>query len=165
MQSWRDQLRRREVQIGAAVVGVLAVIIGVAVVAASSSNPEYGKLPPAATATRSEDAPSAATPPAEGTPFRLLTPGPTIPAGHWRWSGSVIDENSAPLPGVCVHIGPGDCRFNSVRTDEQGRWVIDFPQVDVIYEFHFIKEGYQQVDETIRTQGPGELRERLIPKK
>jgi len=164
MQSWRDQLRRREVQIGAAVIAVLAVIVGVGV-AASSSGSEYGKVPAAPTASRLEAEPAAATPPAAGTPFRLLTPGPTIPAGHWRWSGSVIDENGDPLTGVCVHIGPGECRFNSVRTDEEGKWVIDFPQVDVVYEFHFIKEGYQQVDDTIRTQGPGELRERLIPKK
>src|SRR5438093_13691252 len=68
--------------------------------------------------------PTKATPPAEGTPFRLLTPGPTVPAGHWRWTGRVIDTNSKPLPGVCVHIGPGDCQFNSVRSDDDGRWVI-----------------------------------------
>jgi hypothetical protein len=140
------------------------VIVGVGV-AASSSGSEYGKVPAAPTASRLGTAPTAATPLAEGTPFKLLTPGPTIPAGHWRWSGTVIDESGNPLPGVCVHIGPGDCRFNSIRTDDEGKWVIDFPQVDVMYEFHFIKEGYQQVDDTIRTEGPGELRERLIPKK
>ena len=164
MQSWRDQLRRREVQIGAAVIGVLAVIVGVTV-SASSSTSEYGKLPPAASASRLEAEPTAATTRPEGTPFKLLTPGPTVPTGHWRWSGTVIDENNNPLADVCVHIGPGECRFNSVRTDDRGKWVIDFPQVDVVYEFHFMKEGYQQVDDTIRTQGPGELRERLIPKK
>ena len=108
--------------------------------------------------------PTAATPPASGTPFQRVTPGPTVPAGHWRWIGRTIDEKSDPLPGVCVHIGPGDCQFNSVRTDDQGRWVIDFPQVDVMYEFHFVKEGYQTVDQTIETKGPGQFEVRLIPK-
>src|SRR5438105_3214508 len=107
--------------------------------------------------------PTAATPPAEGTPFHLNTPGPTVPAGHWRWTGRTIDEKGNPLTGVCVHIGPGDCQFNSVRTDEAGKWVIDFPQVDVQYEFHFVKQGYQTVDQTIRTQGPGTFEVRLIP--
>ena len=117
-----------------------------------------------ATATPATPAPTQATPPAEGTPFRLITPGPTIPAGHWRWTGSVIDQDGKPLAGVCVHIGPGECRFNSVRTDEQGKWVIDFPQVDVQYDFHFVKEGYQTVDLSIRTQGAGDLPIRMIPR-
>ena len=107
--------------------------------------------------------PTAATPPASGTPFHLNTPGPTVPPGHWRWSGRVIDENGNPLPGVCVHIGPGDCQFNSIRSDDQGKWVIDFPQVDVMYEFHFVKDGYQKVDQTIETQAPGQFEVRLIP--
>jgi hypothetical protein len=107
--------------------------------------------------------PTAATPPASGTPFHLATPGPTVPAGHWRWLGSVIDQDSKPLAGVCVHIGPGDCQFNSVRSDDQGKFVIDFPQVDVQYDFHFVKDGYQKVDVSIRTQGPGSLPVRMIP--
>ena len=107
--------------------------------------------------------PSAATPPASGTPFRLVTPGPTVPEGHWRWTGQVFDEKGAPLTGVCVHIGPGECRFNSIRTDDQGKWVIDFPQVDVQYDFHFVKDGYQRVDISIRTQGPGEIPIRMVP--
>jgi len=107
--------------------------------------------------------PTAATPPAEGTPFRLNTPGPTVPAGHWRWTGDVIDQDGKPLPGVCVHIGPGDCQFNSIRTDEKGKWVIDFPQVDVEYDFHFVKDGYQKVDYSIRTQAPGQFEVRMIP--
>ncbi len=160
MQSWRDQLRRRPVQIGGAVLLTIAVVIGVAL-ATRSATPAARAVP---TASRLQPEPTAATPPAEGTPFRLLTPGPTVPAGHWRWKGSVIDQDNKPLAGVCVHIGPGECRFNSIRTDEEGRFVIDFPQVDVVYEFHFIKEGYQQVDESIRTQAPGELNIRMIPK-
>ena len=98
-----------------------------------------------------------------GATFHLVTPGPTVPAGHWRWTGRVIDLDGNPLPDVCVHIGPGECRFNSVRTDDQGKWVIDFPQVDVSYEFHFTKQGLQQVDQTVRTQGPGQLEIRMIP--
>src|SRR5439155_1478638 len=78
--------------------------------------------------------PTAATPPAEGTPFHLNTPGPTVPEGHWRWTGSVIDQDGNPLAAVCVHIGPGDCRFNSIRTDDKGKWVIDFPQVEAMYD-------------------------------
>ena len=109
--------------------------------------------------------PTAATPPAEGTPFKLNTPGPTVPEGHWRWSGSVIDQDSKPLSGVCVHIGPGDCRFNSIRTDEKGKWVIDFPQVNVEYDFHFVKDGYQTVDQAIQTTGPGDFQVRMIPTK
>jgi len=109
--------------------------------------------------------PTAATPPAQGTPFHLNTPGPTVPAGHWRWVGDVIDQDGKPLAGVCVHIGPGDCQFNSIRTDEKGKWVIDFPQVDVQYDFHFVKDGYQKVDYTIRTQAPGDFEVRMIPTK
>ena len=118
-----------------------------------------------ATAAPATPEPTAATPPAEGTPFRLITPGPTVPAGHWRWTGSVIDQDGNPLAGVCVHIGPGDCRFNSIRTDEKGKWTIDFPQVDVQYDFHFVKDGFQTVDQSVRTQGPGDFQVRLIPKK
>jgi hypothetical protein len=114
--------------------------------------------------TANPNEPTKATPPAEGTPFRLLTPGPTVPAGHWRWKGRVIDKDDKPLAGVCVHIGPGDCQFNSIRTDDDGRWVIDFPQVDVIYQFHFVKDGLQRVDQDIRTTGPGDFEVRMIPK-
>ncbi len=77
----------------------------------------------------------------------------------------MIDQDGKILADVCVHIGPGDCRFNSVRTDQDGKWVIDFPQVDVQYDFHFVKDGYQTVDQSIRTQGPGDFQVRLIPKK
>ena len=136
-----------------------ALSLAVAVVAACSSSGQVATSP---TATQVVE-PTAATPPAEGTPFRLNTPGPTIPEGHWRWTGSVIDQDGNPLPGVCVHIGPGDCRFNSIRTDEKGKWTIDFPQVDVQYDFHFVKDGYKRVDTTIRTQGPGEIPLQMTP--
>ena len=162
MQLWREQLRRREVQIGAAVVAVLAVVVGVTVASSGGSGPRSTAAP---TASQVAAEPASATPPAEGTPFKLMTPGPTIPAGHWRWKGLVIDQDSKPLPGVCVHIGPGDCRFNSIRTDEEGRWVIDFPMVDVVYDFHFVKEGYDIVNDSIRTQAAGELNVRMLPKK
>src|SRR5438477_7939938 len=109
--------------------------------------------------------PTAATPPAEGTPFHLNTPGPTVPEGHWRWAGSVIDQDSKPLPGACLPIGPGGRRFNSIRTDDQGKWVIDFPQVNVEYDFHFVKDGYQTVDQSIQTTGPGDFQVRMIPTK
>ncbi|MBI3522191.1 MAG: carboxypeptidase regulatory-like domain-containing protein [Chloroflexi bacterium] len=109
-----------------------------------------------------EPIPVAATPLAEGTPFKLLTPGPTVPAGHWRWTGQVLDGDGKPLPGVCVHIGPGECHFTSITTDADGRWVIDFPQVDVMYEFHFSKDGYAQVDQTVRTTGPRDLDVRMV---
>ena len=44
-----------------------------------------------------------------------------------------------------------------MRTDEKGKWVIDFPQVDVQYDFHFVKDGYEKVDYSIRTQAPGQF--------
>ncbi len=134
---------------------VIAFLIAVACSGPKAEGP--------ATAPQVTELPKA-TPPAEGTPFHLVTPGPTIPAGHWRWTGRTIDEKSNPLPGVCVHIGPGDCQFNSVRTDDLGKWVIDFPQVDVQYVFHFVKDGYQTVDQIIETKGPGQFEVRLIPK-
>ena len=137
-----------------------ALSLAVAVVAACSSP---GRVAASPTAVQVVE-PTAATPPAEGTPFHLNTPGPTVPEGHWRWTGSVIDQDGNPLSGVCVHIGPGDCRFNSIRTDEKGKWVIDFPQVDVQYDFHFVKDGYQTVDQSVRTQGPGDFQVRLIPR-
>lgn len=129
------------------------------IVACGGSAPAAVATPQTPTPTAE---PTAATAPASGTPFRLITPGPTVPEGHWRWTGQVFDEIGTPLAGVCVHIGPGECRFNSIRTDETGKWVIDFPQVDVQYDFHFVKEGYQRVDVSIRTQGPGELPIRMI---
>ena len=137
---------------------ILSLLLVASVIAACGS--------PSATAsptTQQIAEPSAATPPAEGTPFHLNTPGPTVPAGHWRWTGDVIDQDGKPLPGVCVHIGPGDCQFNSIRTDEKGKWVIDFPQVGVQYDFHFVKDGYQKVDYSIRTQAPGDFEVRMIP--
>jgi len=138
----------------------LALALVAGVVAACS--PSGAAKPSPSTAPVAIE-PTAATPPAEGTPFHLLTPGPTVPVGHWRWTGRVIDQDSKPLAGVCVHIGPGDCQFNSIRTDDLGKWVIDFPQVDVQYDFHFVKDGFQKVDQSIHTQGPGEFEVRMIP--
>lgn len=161
MRAWLERLRtgdRRAVALtaaGASLVFVALLVVGLVAFRGEAPAPKaLPSLTPPPTV-------SAATPPA-GTPFKLITPGPTVPAGHWRWRGTVIDGEGKPLEGVCVHIGPGDCRFNSIRTDEKGQWVIDFPQVDVMYEFHFTKEGYRQVDDQIRTQAPGELNIRMI---
>ena len=160
MRSWLERLRardRRAVAVTAAAASLVVMLLVGGLFALRSEAPAARARPsltPPPTVT-------AATPPA-GTPFRLVTPGPTVPAGHWRWRGTVVDVDDKPIEGVCVHIGPGDCRFNSVRTDEKGQWVIDFPQVDVVYEFHFIKEGYRPVDDQIRTQAPGELRIRMV---
>ncbi len=160
---WWAGLRRGETRPIVGLVATAAIVV--LLIAAAVVLPARSERPPAAVSSGPptlEPTPAAATVPAEGTPFRLITPGPTIPAGHWRWRGQVLDIEGKPLAGVCVHIGPGDCRFNSIRTDDDGRWVIDFPQVDVMYEFHFTKDGYQRDDETIRTQGPGELNIRMV---
>lgn len=160
MKVWMERLRardRRAVALTAGAAALLVLLLFVGLFAFRSESPA-AKAPPTLTPPPTV---TAATPPA-GTPFRLITPGPTVPAGHWRWRGAVVDVDDKPIEGVCVHIGPGDCRFNSIRTDEKGQWVIDFPQVDVFYDFHFIKEGYRQVDDRIRTQAPGDLRTRMV---
>jgi hypothetical protein len=154
---WPTWARDRRVQAGAAAAVVLVVAAIAIALARGGAQDARG---PARASPFNE--PTAATANPAGT-FHLLTPGPTVPAGHWRWSGRVIDQAGKGLADVCVHIGPGECRFNSVRTDDQGKWVIDFPQVDVIYEFHFVKQGFQTVDQTVRTEGPGQLEVRMIP--
>src|SRR2546422_1723405 len=69
-----------------------------------------GSAPPAGTPQTANPTaePTAATPPASGTPFHLITPRPTVPEGHWRWTGQIFDETGTPLAGVWVHNRPGE---------------------------------------------------------
>jgi hypothetical protein len=96
----------------------------------------------------SRSGPPAATP----TPY----PPPTV-EGLWRITGTVIDESNKPIEGVCLVIGPLDCRATSPRSDKDGRYYFDLPVANVDYDLHFIKAGYQQLDVRIHPTGPGEF--------
>jgi hypothetical protein len=68
--------------------------------------------------------------------------------------GHVTDASLKPIADVCVAIGPNGCRRLSPRTDGEGNWSFDFPQVEVAYDLHFKKDGYRQIDVRIDLTGP-----------
>ncbi len=103
-----------------------------------------------------------AIPDAAASPLIAITPdGHTIPipptqrpatatpgrnAGtQFRLEGVVVDELGAPIPDVCIAIGPNGCQEHSPRTDTRGVYFIDFPQAQVSYDLHFTKDGYKEV--------------------
>lgn len=79
------------------------------------------------------------------------TPTPTLgPGTAYRVEGVVVDEVGAPLPGVCIAIGPNGCQDHSPRTDARGVYFIDFPKADVDYDLHFAKAGYTEIVQRLR---------------
>lgn len=86
-------------------------------------------------------------------PIQTLRPAPSG-AAVWRVEGRVIDPQLKPVEGVCVAVGPNGCRPTNPRTDAGGNWFIDFPQVAVPYDLHFIKQGYKDVDYRLDIKGP-----------
>jgi hypothetical protein len=85
----------------------------------------------------------ATQPPATATPG--LGPGTA-----YRIEGVVVDELGAPLPNVCIAIGPNGCQDHSPRTDARGVYFLDFPQATVDYDLHFTKDGYKEFTQRIR---------------
>jgi len=77
---------------------------------------------------------------------RPATPTPGLgPGTSYRLEGVVVDELGAPLPDVCIAIGPNGCRDHSPRTDARGVYFIDFPPAEVSYDLHFTKDGYREI--------------------
>jgi len=76
------------------------------------------------------------------------TPG-LGPGTAYRIEGVVVDELGAPLPDVCIAIGPNGCQEHSPRTDARGVYFIDFPQATVDYDLHFTKDGYKEFSQRL----------------
>ena len=77
---------------------------------------------------------------------RPATPTPGLgPGTAFRLEGVVVDALGAPLPDVCIAIGPNGCQEHSPRTDLRGVYYVDFPQAQVAYDLHFTKDGYKEV--------------------
>lgn len=88
------------------------------------------------------------SPPPQATP--TATPGP----GLWRIDGYVVDQNGAPLTGVCVVIGPRGCWPYSPHTDERGYWSIDIAEGNSGFDFYFEMPGYTTVWWQTNPTGP-----------
>jgi hypothetical protein len=77
------------------------------------------------------------------------TPG-LGPGTAYRIEGVVVDELGAPIPDVCIAIGPNGCQDHSPRTDTRGVYFVDFPAAAVDYDLHFTKAGYKEYSQRIR---------------
>ncbi|HEV2249752.1 MAG TPA: hypothetical protein VGT60_04515 [Candidatus Limnocylindria bacterium] len=73
-----------------------------------------------------------------------LTPQPARGAASFVVQGTLRDiGNNAPLPGVCVSLGPPT--FCIAATDANGFFSFEVPPVNTIqYDMYWNKEGYQQ---------------------
>jgi hypothetical protein len=79
------------------------------------------------------------------------TPTPGLgPGTAYRIEGIVVDELGAPIPNVCIAIGPNGCQEHSPRTDTRGVYYIDFPAAEVDYDLHFTKDGYKEFTQRIK---------------
>ena len=77
--------------------------------------------------------------------LRPATATPGLGAGTaYRIEGVVVDALGAPIPDVCIAIGPNGCQEHSPRTDTRGVYYIDFPLAQVQYDLHFTKDGYRE---------------------
>lgn len=87
-----------------------------------------------------------------GTVSGVPSASGAVPAGMVRFWGVVRDTESAPVPGVCVYMGPGGCPDPALVTDSRGSWAIDLPSDHLIWEFHFERYGFRTSD--VRTYDP-----------
>ncbi|HEV2250643.1 MAG TPA: carboxypeptidase-like regulatory domain-containing protein [Candidatus Limnocylindria bacterium] len=79
------------------------------------------------------------------------TPTPGLgPGTAYRIEGVVVDELGAPIPDVCIAIGPNGCQEHSPRTDARGVYFLDFPAAAVDYDLHFTKAGYKEFTQRLR---------------
>jgi hypothetical protein len=173
----------RRGQVAAAVIGLAVIlVIGLAIffgragdqVASSGSSGE-----PTATAAATPSEASAiptprTTPP--GTPAPIpseaiassasidlpsappnATPTPSPQPGLWRIEGYVVDDDHAPLSGVCVVIGPLGCKPFSPHTDDQGHWFLDIAEGHTAFDFYFEMPGHQTVWWRVIPEGPTEF--------
>ncbi len=77
------------------------------------------------------------------------TPG-LGPGTAYRLEGVVVDALGAPIPDVCIAIGPNGCQQHSPRTDARGVYFIDFPAAEVSYDLHFTKDGYKEITKRLK---------------
>lgn len=127
---------------------VHAPIAGSALPEVPSPSGPVGALPQGAGELAMTSAPVATPPP---PPTATPTPDPAI----WRFEGRVVDPDGAPLPGVCVAIGPHGCQRGSPRTDARGVYFIDLPQVTTVtYDLYFQREGYVTVWHQLQPKEP-----------
>jgi Carboxypeptidase regulatory-like domain len=89
-------------------------------------------------------------------PLQTVRPAPSG-ALVWHVEGRVTDTQLKPIEGACVAVGPNGCQPTNPRTDANGNWFIDFPQVAVPYDLHVTRQGYRQVDYRLDLKGPQRL--------
>jgi hypothetical protein len=163
-----DRLRGLDprVRLAAGAVAVLVIVGAIAGLALSGSRaPTVAQ--PSASATRTAE-PSATPPRPRTTPPGTPAPKPktfvglsaSIPVSPppaprtterpestlWRIDGYMVDEQGAPIEGVCVVIGPVGCQPFSPHTDERGYYFLDVAAVasetvQVDYDFYFEYPG------------------------
>ena len=46
---------------------------------------------------------------------------------------------------MTLRAGPNGCQPHSPRTDDRGVYIIDLPVAENAYDFHWTKDGYQEV--------------------
>ena len=128
------------VALGAPLVLAAAVLVwGFVVTENKTALPDPNATPLVAIAADGRTVPIPAT-------QRPATPTPGLgPGTTYRLEGVVVDELGAPLPDVCIAIGPNGCKEHSPRTDTRGVYFIDFPAAEVSYDLHFTKDGYKEV--------------------
>lgn len=89
-------------------------------------------------------------------PVETLRPAPSG-ALVWHVEGRVTDTALKPVEGVCVAVGPNGCQRLNPRTDADGKWFIDFPQVAVPYDLHFIRQSYRELIVRVNLDGPRQV--------
>ena len=91
-----------------------------------------------------------------GPPAATPTPYPPPPVeGLWRIEGKITDQSNQPIQGVCLAIGPLGCKPTSPRSDKDGMFYFDLPPANVDYDFHFTKDGYQELSVRVHPTSPG----------
>ena len=91
------------------------------------------------------------------SPFPSATATPSAEPGLWRVGGFVVDESGAPLPSVCVVVGPNGCRPFSPHTDDRGYWSLDVAAGQATFDFYFEMPGHQTVWWHTTPTGPTEF--------
>ena len=136
----RDQGTLALIALGVPVLVALGVLLwGFGATESRTAIPEPGVSAIVAVDPQGHPVPIPPTqPPATPTPTR--GPGTT-----YRIEGVVVDQLGAPVPDVCIAIGPNGCQDHSPRTDARGVYFIDFPKADVEYDLHFTKDGYTEI--------------------
>jgi len=86
--------------------------------------------------------------------WRLLQPAPPPPP--WQFRGQVTDRQTRmPIAGVEVVVGTEQRRYDPVKTDGQGEYVLRLPQPQPKYvHIVFRKDGYEGDEANVPTSKP-----------